>query len=279
MKKALVLILAIVLSLGIAACGSGTERSSLTVKEGVLRVGMDLQYPPFETFDDAGNPTGISVDVAQELADELKLELEVVNMDFSTLIPALETGDIDIAIASMSITDERQKKVDFSKPYFYFKIIGLMNKGFAVSNGLDENADAADLWRINETRFVGLTGQISTDIPQQFGYDVEESVDKAAAITEIVNGRADMLLISPEVVVGAHNAHEDTTAIFWVPLDVSPIGMAVAKGNTALLQKANAFIGHMDDQEGVYEALRTKYADVFESLYGESLTMDYYIYE
>lgn len=279
MKKALVIILTIVILLGIAACGSGTERDSLTVKEGVLRVGMDLQYPPFETFDDVGNPTGISVDVAQELADELKLELEVVNMDFSTLIPALETGDIDIAIASMSITDERQKKVDFSKPYFYFKIIGLMNKGFAVSNGLDENADAADLWRINETRFVGLTGQISTDIPQQFGYDAEESVDKAAAITEIVNGRADVLLISPEVVVGAHNAHEDTTAIFWVPLDVSPIGMAVAKGNNELLQKANAFIDQMDDQEGVYDALRTKYADVFESLYGESITMDYYIYE
>lgn len=280
MKKALVLILTILLlTLGITACGSGTERDSLTVKEGVLRVGMDLQYPPFETFDDTGNPTGISVDVAQGFADELRLELEVVNMDFSTLIPALETGDIDIAIASMSIIDERQKKVDFSKPYFYFKIIGLMNKGFAISNGLDENADAADLWQINETRFVGLTGQISTDIPQQFGYDVEESVDKAAAITEIVNGRADMLLISPEVVVGAHNAHKDTTAVFWTPLDVSPIGMAVAKGNSALLQKANAFINHMDDQDGVYDAIRTKYADVLESLYDKSITLDYYIYE
>lgn len=279
MKRILVLLMIVVLVAGSSACTSSGERDSLTVKEGVLRVGMDLQYPPFETFDDAGNPTGISVDVAQALADELNLELEIINMDFSTLIPALETKDIDIAIASMSITDERQKKVDFTKPYFYFKIIGLMNKGFAVSNGLDENADAAALWRINETRFVGLAGQISTEIPQQFGYDVEESVDKAAAITEIVNGRADVLLISPEVVVGAHNAHKDSTAVLWTPLDVSPIGMAVAKDNNALLDKANVFIDSMDDQGGVYDELRTQYADELKSLYGESITMDYYIYE
>lgn len=277
MKRFLILFLSLTLLFLAASCRD--QEDGLTVQEGKLRVGMDLQYPPFETFDDQNNPVGISVDVAQAFADELGLQLEVVNMDFSTLIPALETRDIDIVIASMSITEEREKKVDFSEPYFYFKIIGLMNQNFAQANQLDENASPEDLWSIKDARFVGLAGQISTRIPEQKGFDVEESVDKAAAITEIVNGRADILIISPEVVIGAHRAYPDETAVFWSPLDVSPIGMAVAEGNKALLEKANSFIDHMDDEGKIYDQLRTDYKDDLEELFGPDVTMDFYIYE
>ena len=286
MKKLFILVLVIVLLSAVAGCSSDSSepepdlsKNSVTVEEGVLRVGMDLQYPPFETFDDSGNPIGISVDVAQALADKLELELEVVNMDFSTLIPALETGDIDIVIASMSITQEREEKVDFTAPYFYFKIIGLMNKDYADDNSLDDESTADDLWAIKDTRFIGLAGQISVNIPEAHGFDVQMSVDKSAAITEIVNGEADMLLISPEVVVGAHNANPNTTAVFWTPLEVSPIGMAVDEGNKELLELADEFIALMDSEGGVYDKLRQKYASTLQELYGEGFTMDFYIYE
>ena len=100
-KKLIIFILTAIMLVFLVACGEQEgDSTSLTVKEGMLRVGMDLQYPPFETFDDDNEASGISVDVAQGLADMLELELEIVNMDFSALIPALETGDIDIAIAS-----------------------------------------------------------------------------------------------------------------------------------------------------------------------------------
>ena len=286
MKKLFILVLIVVLLSAFAGCSSDSDEpepdlseNSVTVEEGVLRVGMDLQYPPFETFDDDGNPTGISVDVAQAFADKMELELEVVNMDFSTLIPALETGDIDIVIASMSITQEREEKVDFTAPYFYFKIIGLMNKEYADANSLSDESTAEDLWAIKDTRFVGLAGQISVAIPEEKGFDVKMSVDKSAAITEIVNAEADMLLISPEVVVGAHNANPNTTAVFWTPLEVSPIGMAVDEGNKELLELADEFIALMDSEGGVYDQLREKYSDTLEELYGDGFTMDFYIYE
>ena len=278
MKRIVILVLAIALVAVFAGC-SAQQTDTLTVKEGVLRVGMDLQYPPFETFDESNEPIGISVDVAQALADSMGLELEVINMDFSTLIPALETGDIDIVIASMSITAEREEKVDFSDPYFYFKIVGLMNKDYADAHSLGESSSADDLWAIKETRFVGLAGQISVNIPEEHGFDVQTSVDKPAAITEIVNGQADVLLISPEVVVGAHNANPDSTTVFWTPLDVSPIGMAVAEGNSELLTIANEFIANMDKPGGIYDKLRDDYADTLKELYGEGFTMDSYIYE
>ena len=259
--------------------GDLVTEEPLTVEEGVLRVGMDLQYPPFETFDDNGDPMGISVDVAQALADSLGLKLEVVNMDFSTLIPALETDDIDIVIASMSINDEREKKVDFSMPYFYFKIVGLMNKEFADNNSLDDKSTAEELWAIEETRFIGIAGQISVSIPEEHGFNVQMSVDKSAAITEVVNGEADILVISPEVVVGAYNANPDATAIFWTALEVSPIGMAVAEGNSQLLALANEFIANMDENGGVYDQLRADYNGDLAELYGGDFTMDFYIYE
>lgn len=261
----------------LAACSPKTDQ--LTVEAGKLRVGMDLQYPPFETFDSAGNPAGISVDIAWALADSLDLELELVNMDFSTLIPALETRAIDIVIASMSITQERQLKVDFSNPYVYFKLIGLMNPLFAQEHQLTDTSTAEDLWAISQTRFVGLAGQISSDIPQQHGFSVKSSVDKSAAITEILNNRADFLLISPEVVVAAHQANPDQTAVFWTPLDISPIGMAVVKGNQALLDKANAFIDQMDEPGGLYDRLRNDYQQTITELYGPDVSMDFYFYE
>lgn len=279
-KRIVVFILVIMLV--VMSCGCTTKKvikDTLTVKDGVLRVGMDLQYPPFETFDSDSNPYGISVDVAQALADSLNLELEVMNMDFSTIIPALETLDIDIAIASMSITKEREKKVDFSEPYFYFKIIGLMNKDYAKKHSLNKASMAEDLWKIGDTRFVGLAGQISSSIPVAHGFTVQNVIDKASAITEVSQGRADVLIISPEVVVSANKVYSDTTEILWAPLDISPIGMAVTEGNEKLLAKANDFISKMDDSGGVYDMLRKKYQPAMDELYGDGVTLNLYIYE
>jgi len=282
MKKALAIIIAVAIIIVMAACSiTPTEEvaQALTIESGVLKVGMDLQYPPFETFDDNNEPIGISVDVAQGLADRMGLELEVVNTDFGTLITALETKRIDIVIASMSITEEREEKVDFSDPYFYFKIIGLMNKDYAEANSLTGQSTADDLWAIPSTRFVGLAGQISTDIPQSHGFEVEQSVDKSAAITQITTGKSDMLIISPEVVVAAKEAFPDTTEVFWSALDVSPIGMAVAEGNTELLDVANQYIDGMDEAGGMNDKLMEKYDQEIAKLFGDGVSMEFYINE
>lgn len=278
MKKLLIVVVVLVLAFSIAACQQ-EEYDGMTVEEGVLKVGMDLQYPPFETFDADNKPMGISVDVAQGLADELGLELEVVNMDFGNLITSLETGKIDIAIASMSITEEREKQVDFSNPYFYFKITGVMNKEYADANGLTSDSTAEELWAVTDTQFIGISGQISVSIPEKYGFKVLEAVDKSSAITEVALGRADILIMSAEVVADAHNANPESTILFNTPLDVSPIGMAVAEGNAELLAAANEYIAHLDDEDGVYDQLREKYLETMQDKFGPDATLDIYIYE
>src|SRR4051812_37554598 len=82
-----------------------------------LRIGMELSYPPFEMTDEQGRPTGVSVDLAQELGKALGREVKIENIPFHGLIPALQTSKIDLVISSMTATPERAQSIAFSEPY------------------------------------------------------------------------------------------------------------------------------------------------------------------
>jgi polar amino acid transport system substrate-binding protein len=82
-----------------------------------LIVGMELSYPPFETFDEQGKPSGVSVDLASALGKYLHRDIKIENIPFVGLIPSLKTGKIDLILSSMTVTAEREKSIDFSDPY------------------------------------------------------------------------------------------------------------------------------------------------------------------
>src|SRR5690242_5036247 len=82
-----------------------------------LIVGMELAYPPFEMTDARGQPMGVSVDLAKALGTYLHREVEIQNVPFDGLIPALQTRKIDLIISSMTATAERAKSIAFSDPY------------------------------------------------------------------------------------------------------------------------------------------------------------------
>ena len=228
---------------------------------------MDLRYPPFETIDLDSNPEGISVDVALAFGEFLGREVEIVNTDFAAIIPALNSGEIDIAIASMSITAEREQSVDFTDPYFYFKIISLLNKDFADSNSLNEDSSIEDLLALEDVNYVGLASQVSVSIPESYGKSVIEATDLSTAIESVAQGTADVLLMSANPVVNGFKANATTTIVLWDAFVASPIGMAVAEGNSELLAQANAFIDTFNDDGGLYETL----AEDWDSVLLESL--------
>ncbi len=246
--------------------------------DSVLRVGMDLQYPPFETVDTNNDPEGISVDIAYALGEYLGREVEIVNTEFSSIIPAIQSGEIDIAIASMSITDEREKEVDFTNPYFYFKIISLLNKDFADENNLTENSTVDDLLAIDSTRYTGIASQVSTTIPQSYDKTVTQVTDLGTGIESVAQGTADVLLMSANPVVNGYNANPNTTMILWDAFVSSPIGMAVKEGNEELLADANAFIATFNEENGLYDDLKETWEETIkENLAGRGL--DFYINE
>ncbi len=266
MKK-LMIILALLLSLAVInACSNTTEETTTTTNSEatsgtttealeVLRVGMDLRYPPFETVTLDGEPQGISVDIAFAFGEFIGREVEIVDTDFGSIIPALQSGEIDIAIASMSITEARELVVDFSDPYFYFKIISLINKDFADANGLTEDSTIEDLLAIEDVLYSGIASQVSASIPESYDKDVLIATDLSTAVQSVVQGSADVLLMSANPVVDGHKANMEDTIVMWDPFVSSPIGMAVADGNSELLAQANAFIATFNDDGGMYDIL------------------------
>ncbi|MDI6452974.1 transporter substrate-binding domain-containing protein [Peloplasma aerotolerans] len=269
MKKILLILTITIGAIILSSCGRDQR---------VLRVGMDLKYPPFETVDTSNNPEGISVDIAYALGEFLGREVEIVNTDFGAIIPSIQSGEIDVAIASMSITEERKQIVDFSEPYFYFKIITLVNQNFATANGINEDTTVQELLAVENTRYIGIAAQVSASIPQSYGKEVTEATDLGTAVESVAQGTADVLLMSANPVVDGFKANPNTTMVMWDPFVASPIGMAVRKGNTELLEQVNAFIATFSEPDGLYDVLAAKWDNILLDRLGR-YGLDFYINE
>ena len=246
----------------------GLGREQARPEAAALRVGMDLRYPPFETQDSAGTPFGISVDVAKAFGEYLGRPVEIVDTNFASLIPALNAGEIDVIIASMSRTEERAQAIDFSEPYFYFKIISLVNRDFAQANDITIDSPKEALTDLPDTRFTGITGQVSASIPESLGFDVEIATNLEAAVLNVVQGSSDVLMMSAFPVTRGHLANPQDTIVLWDPFVSSPIAMGVRTGESELLAQANAFVESMSEPGGVYDELREKWDEEVETLLG-----------
>jgi len=272
MKKFIMVFFILFTVFTVSACSSTTtttadENNPTTTSLPPLRVGMDLRYPPFETLNLESEPEGISVDIALAFGEFLGREVEIVNTNFASLIPSLNSGEIDIIIASMSITEEREQSVDFSDPYFFFKIISLVNKDFADENNITEDSTVEDLLAIDNAVYSGIASQVSATIPESYGKEVIISTNLGTAVESVVQGTADILLMSANPVVDGNRANPNTTIVVWDSFVSSPIGMAVQQGNTELLNQANAFIATFSQTDGLYEVLADKWdAEIIEGL-------------
>ena len=100
----------------------------LTGKKGVLRLGTSSVTEPFSFVDGSGGIVGFDIELARYIAKKLDMKLEIVNMDFGAMIPALISGKVDMIAACITITDERAKKVLFSDPYYVGGIAAVINE-------------------------------------------------------------------------------------------------------------------------------------------------------
>ncbi len=243
MRLGAFLLFVFILAVALAGCTKTTDDT-------VLKVGMELKYPPFETKDEAGNPTGASVMLAEALGEYLDREVEIVDTAYASLIPALEQGDVDIIISSMTITPTREEVVDFSDPYTNSQLMMLVYKDSKVQSPDDVNSE--DVIIASKSGTIGAIWA-AENAPEAKILNIEE---EATAVLEVAQGKADVFIYDPLSIIRHHENNPDTTRAVLEPLpNTRGWGIAMRKGEDDLKEQINAFLKEAKT-DGTYDTIR-----------------------
>ena len=262
-RKIIALVLAMVMCLGFAACGAEEKNDN------VLRVAMECAYAPYNwtQADDSNGAVPISgtndyaygydVMMAKLIAESMGKELEIVKLDWDSLVPAVMSGDVDLVIAGQSITAERLEVVDFSTPYFYASIVTLTKAGSAFANA----ASVADLAGATCTSQLG-TIWYDICLPQIPNANILTAQETAPAmLVALESGAVDLVVTDMPTALAATAVYSDmvlldftgTEGEFEVSDEEINLGISMKKGNTELLEAVNALLATLTVED--YEAM------------------------
>lgn len=258
MKTKKFVVFALCLLLAVSAVFATGEKDAADGEKTTLRVAMECSYTPFnwtQTTADNGAvrisgstdyANGYDVMMAKLIAERLGLELEIVKLDWESLIPALQSGTVDCTIAGQSITSDRLQMVDFSLPYYYASIITL-TKGdskYADAEGISDLAGAVCTSQQNTVWYDVCLPQIENAkiLPAQ------ESVP--AMLVALASGRVDIICTDMPTGQAALVAYPDfklldfsqTDDDYEVSEEEINIGVAVAKNNPELTAAINSVL-------------------------------------
>ena len=230
-----------------AASAAATELT--TVEAGKLTMATNAAFPPYEMTTDAGEFEGIDIDTAQAIADKLGLELQIDDMDFDAALLSVQQGKADIAMAGVTVTDERKNVMDFSDSY----ATGIQS--IIVPEGSDiASPDDLAGKMIGTQR--GTTGYIYCS--DDFGDDAVVAYDDGlTAVQALNNGQVDAVVIdnAPAKEFVAANPGLVLLDTSYAEEDYA-IGMA--KGNTALEDAVNAALEELK-ADGTLQSIVDKY--------------------
>lgn len=220
---------------------SATEESKTSVKtmhEGVLTIGMEVGYPPFEQFaDDGTTPTGYDVDLAKEVCDKLGLECDFINTAFDGIIQGIGTN-YDCVFSALTITDERKETCLFSTPYIdnYQSIVivkGSTQK-FESLNDLDGKDIALQKEATSDVLLDNLIGKGTISCKKV----AQEKV--TTCFTQLTNGEVDAVLCDSTVADGYVSSSPDLYEIaFQDKTSPEQFGVAMSKNDTELQKAIN----------------------------------------
>lgn len=226
----LLTVAAVIILSGCSAPKQGDEQKKLVVA-------MELAYPPFETKDESGNPSGISADFVKAFGASIGREVVIENISWDGLIPALQTGKADLVMSSMTITEERKETVDFSDPYANALLALLTNKNSEITSIEDLNQAGRKV-----AVKTGSTGYIYAQNNLKNAEIIALS-DESACVTEVAQGKADGFIYDQLTIYRNWQKNPELTEAVFIPFqEVEQWGIAVKKGNSELLTQLNAFI-------------------------------------
>ena len=227
-----------------------------------LVIGMELSYPPFEMTDEKNKPCGIGVELGQALAAALHKELVIQNTTFTGLIPALQTGKIDLIISSMTATDKRRESISFSDPY--------MNTGICLLVGAKTNIHSINDVDGPGRKVVVKSGTTGSTYAQDHFKQAELLTikEEAACVLEVVQGKADAFIYDQMSIFQFNQQNPQTTRAILEPFQKESWAIGIRKGNDDLRQQVNAFLADFKAKKGM-EALGEKYIKANKGVFKE----------
>lgn len=248
------LLLSLILIVGLAACGKADTSGGGQGLKDTYTVASDTSFVPFE-FKEDGEYVGFDIDLINAIADEVGFEIELETTNFDGIIPGLQTGTFDIAIAGISIKEDRAKKVDFSDPYY--------ESGLRIGVRIDEDSihNIEDLegktiaTRLGSTSADYIKENIEGAEPNQY-----EQLDQAYLAVE--NGSADAILYdAPNVAYYIQTKGQDSLKLVGDLYQAEDYGIAFAKGQDELVTRVNEALATLREN-GTYD-------DIYEKWFGE----------
>lgn len=279
MKKITALLLGTAMVLSLAACGgsatsdsasseaasseaasseaASTQEASAetaaaeltTVTDGVLTMSTNAAFPPYEMTADDGSFEGIDIEVAQAIADKLGLTLQVDDMDFDAALLAVQNGKSDMVMAGVTVTEERQKVMDFTDSY----ATGIQSIIVPEDSDIASIDDLAGK-TIGTQR--GTTGYLYC--VDEFGDDAVIAYDNGlTAVQALNNGQVDCVVID-NAPAQEFVAANQGLKILDTPYAEENYAIGVAKGNTALVDAVNGALAELT-ADGTIQSIIEKY--------------------
>ncbi|HJG80576.1 MAG TPA: transporter substrate-binding domain-containing protein [Brevibacterium senegalense] len=243
------------LALGLSACGGGGDAEAGGDPEGNLEdtyvVASDTSFVPF-AFDEDGEYVGFDMDIINELAERVGFEIQLETTNFDGIIPGLQTGSFDIAIAGIGITEERAEVIDYTDPYY---MSGLR---IAVATDEEEIENVEDLEGKTVATRLGSTSAayIEENIPGATA-NTYEQLDQAYLSVE--GGGSDAILYdAPNVEYYVETAGEDSLKVTGDLFEAENYGIAVSKGNEDLVAALDEALAEVIE-DGTYAEIHSEW--------------------
>ena len=221
-----------------------------------LKMGTNASFPPYEFYDDeSGEIVGIDAEVAAAICEKLGYELEIVDMDFDAIIPAVTTGKIDFGMAGMTVTEERMQSVDFTTSYATGIQVVIVKEDSEITSVDDLFAEGAN-HKIGVQQ--GTTGDLycSWDIEDEGLGSVERFKNGTDAVLALTSGKVDCVVIDNEPAKNYIAANEGLK-ILDTEYAVEDYAIALAK-DSELTEKINAALEELI-ADGTVQAIIDKY--------------------
>jgi polar amino acid transport system substrate-binding protein len=244
------------LVLPVAACGSGSDSAKTSdanpyglIEAGTIRSATQTGQPPFAYAKDSGQPTGFIVDLTDEAAKRLGLEVDYKSTSITGSLAGLTAGQFDLASSGVGVTAERAKSVDFTKPLFWSTVTALTTSKSTISTFAGFNGE-----RVGVVTGSSQEAQLPTRIPKA---DPVRFQTSNAAVSQLLNGNIDAFLVGGPDATEYVKQYLGLRQAVSAPVD-HPTSMAVPKNHPAFLKALDQQFAAMV-ADGSYAKLYRKY--------------------